>query len=131
VKLSDQKRPSGAIRKEHPDDCQRFRAQSLMGTCLTGQKKYAEAGPLLMKGIRGWSCRKTGSMSWSAVSWTTAGTGLFNSITSGVRRSLTCNAELSFILYAYSLFGFTTLSVTSIGPPAPSDGASSMAFRLA
>ncbi len=44
--------------KEQPDDWQRFRAESLLGASLAGQKKYAEAEPLLLKGYRGMVARK-------------------------------------------------------------------------
>jgi eukaryotic-like serine/threonine-protein kinase len=39
--------------KERPDDWQRFHAESLLGASLAGQKKYAEAEPLLIEGYRG------------------------------------------------------------------------------
>jgi tetratricopeptide (TPR) repeat protein len=39
-------------RKKQPDDWQRFRAESLLGASLAGQKKYAEAEPLLLEGYR-------------------------------------------------------------------------------
>lgn len=45
-------------RKEHPDDWQRFRAESLLGASLAGQKKYAEAEPLLIEGYEGMRARK-------------------------------------------------------------------------
>jgi hypothetical protein len=35
-------------RKKRPDNWQRFRAESLLGASLAGQKKYAEAEPLLL-----------------------------------------------------------------------------------
>jgi eukaryotic-like serine/threonine-protein kinase len=44
-------------RKQQPDDWQRFRAESLLGASLTGQKKYTEAEPLLLEGYRGMSAR--------------------------------------------------------------------------
>lgn len=44
--------------KEHPDDWQRFRAESLLGASLAGQKKYAEAEPLLVEGYQGMLARK-------------------------------------------------------------------------
>ena len=40
-------------RKNQPDDWQRFRTESLLGATLAGQKKYAEAEPLLLEGYRG------------------------------------------------------------------------------
>jgi serine/threonine protein kinase/predicted Zn-dependent protease len=39
--------------KESPDDWARFFAVSLLGASLTGQKKYAEAEPLLLEGYEG------------------------------------------------------------------------------
>ena len=45
-------------RKNHPDDWQRFRAESLLGASLAGQKKYAEAEPLLVDGYQGMLARK-------------------------------------------------------------------------
>ena len=47
-------------RKKQPDDWQRFRAESLLGASLAGQKKYAEAEPLLLEGHRGMLARKDG-----------------------------------------------------------------------
>jgi serine/threonine protein kinase len=45
-------------RKEQPDDWQRFRAESLLGASMAGQKKYAEAEPLLLEGYRGMAERQ-------------------------------------------------------------------------
>jgi tetratricopeptide (TPR) repeat protein len=45
-------------RKKRPDDWERFFADSLLGACLTGQKKFAEAEPLLLNGYRGMDARK-------------------------------------------------------------------------
>ena len=45
-------------RSKQPDDWQRFRAESLLGASLTGQKKYAEAEPLLLEGYQGMMERK-------------------------------------------------------------------------
>ncbi len=45
-------------RKKQPDDWQRFRAESLLGASLAGQKKYAEAEPLLLEGYRGMAERR-------------------------------------------------------------------------
>ena len=44
--------------KNQPDAWQRFRAESLLGASLAGQKKYAEAEPLLLEGFRGMVARK-------------------------------------------------------------------------
>jgi tetratricopeptide (TPR) repeat protein len=44
--------------KKQPDDWQRFRAESLLGASLAGQKKYAEAEPLLLSGYQGMLARK-------------------------------------------------------------------------
>ena len=45
-------------RKKRPDDWARFRAESLLGASLAGQKKYAEAEPLLLEGYQGMAARK-------------------------------------------------------------------------
>jgi eukaryotic-like serine/threonine-protein kinase len=45
-------------RKQQPDDWQRFRAESLLGASLAGQKNYAEAEPLLLDGYQGMLARK-------------------------------------------------------------------------
>jgi len=45
-------------RRERPDDWQGFLAESLLGASLAGQKKYAEAEPLLLAGFRGMEARK-------------------------------------------------------------------------
>ncbi|MGC2661159.1 MAG: serine/threonine-protein kinase [Bryobacteraceae bacterium] len=45
-------------RKLEPDDWQRFRAESLLGASLAGQKNYAGAEPLLLAGYRGMLSRK-------------------------------------------------------------------------
>src|SRR4029077_14531215 len=45
-------------RKRLPEDWQRFRAASLRGASLTGQKKYAEAEQLLLEGFQGLAARK-------------------------------------------------------------------------
>ncbi|MBV9154647.1 MAG: tetratricopeptide repeat protein [Acidobacteriaceae bacterium] len=39
--------------KKQPDDWQRFRAESLLGASLAGQRRYAEADPLLVDGYEG------------------------------------------------------------------------------
>ncbi len=44
--------------KKQPDDWQRFRAESLLGAALAGQKRYAEAEPLLLEGYQGMMARK-------------------------------------------------------------------------
>jgi tetratricopeptide (TPR) repeat protein len=41
------------VRKKSPEDWRRFRAESVLGSILAGQKKYAEAEPLLLEGYRG------------------------------------------------------------------------------
>jgi tetratricopeptide (TPR) repeat protein len=46
------------FRKKQPDDWQRFRAESLLGASLAGQKKYAEAEPVLLEGYQGMLARK-------------------------------------------------------------------------
>jgi tetratricopeptide (TPR) repeat protein len=45
-------------RKKQPDDWQRFRAASLLGASLAGQKKYGDAEPLLIEGYQGMAARK-------------------------------------------------------------------------
>ncbi|MGO8673699.1 MAG: tetratricopeptide repeat protein [Capsulimonadaceae bacterium] len=45
-------------RKIQPDDWQRYYDESLLGACLAGQKKYAEAEPLLISGYQGMVARK-------------------------------------------------------------------------
>jgi tetratricopeptide (TPR) repeat protein len=44
--------------KKQPDNWQRFRAESLLGASLSGQKRYAEAEPLLLEGYQGMLTRK-------------------------------------------------------------------------
>ena len=48
----------GLDQKQQPDDWQRFRAESLLGVSLAGEKKYAEAEPLLLEGYQGMVARK-------------------------------------------------------------------------
>jgi tetratricopeptide (TPR) repeat protein len=45
-------------RKRWPDDPARFRAETLLGASLGGEKKYAEAEPLLIHGYQGMLARK-------------------------------------------------------------------------
>jgi eukaryotic-like serine/threonine-protein kinase len=45
-------------RKNQAEDWQRFCAESLLGASLAGQKKYAEAEPLLVEGYQGMLARK-------------------------------------------------------------------------
>jgi serine/threonine protein kinase/tetratricopeptide (TPR) repeat protein len=45
-------------RKKQPDDWKRFRAESLLGASLAGQKQYAEAEPFLLEGYQGMAARK-------------------------------------------------------------------------
>jgi len=47
-----------AEKKIQPDDWQRFRAESLLGASLAGEKKYAEAEPLLIEGYQGMLAHK-------------------------------------------------------------------------
>jgi hypothetical protein len=47
-----------ADKKVRPDDWQRYRAGSLLGASLAGEKKYAEAEPLLLEGYQGMLVRK-------------------------------------------------------------------------
>jgi len=46
-------------REKRPDDWQGFRAESLLGASLAGQKKYAEAEPLLLEGYQGMLARES------------------------------------------------------------------------
>jgi hypothetical protein len=43
---------------KQPEDWRRFRAESLLGASLAGQKKYAEAERLLLQGYQGMLARK-------------------------------------------------------------------------
>jgi eukaryotic-like serine/threonine-protein kinase len=45
-------------RKNRPDDWHGFHAESLLGASLAGEKKHAEAEPLLLEGYRGMLARK-------------------------------------------------------------------------
>jgi len=47
-----------AEKKIQPDGWQRYRAESLLGASLAGEKKYAEAEPLLLEGYQGMLARK-------------------------------------------------------------------------
>jgi eukaryotic-like serine/threonine-protein kinase len=47
-------------RSKQPEDWERFRAESLLGANLAGQKKYAEAERLLLEGFDGMAARKDG-----------------------------------------------------------------------
>jgi non-specific serine/threonine protein kinase/serine/threonine-protein kinase len=47
-------------RKKRPDEWERFRAESLLGASLTGQKKYAEAEPLLVGACQQMAAKKGG-----------------------------------------------------------------------
>ena len=44
--------------KDGSEDWDRFRAESLLGASLAGQKKYAEAEPLLLEGYKGMEAQK-------------------------------------------------------------------------
>jgi len=44
--------------KIQPDSWQRFRAESLLAASLAGQKRFAEAEPLLLEGYKGMAARK-------------------------------------------------------------------------
>jgi eukaryotic-like serine/threonine-protein kinase len=52
--------------KNQPDVWERFRAESLLGASLAGEKKYSEAEPLLLAGYQGMLARKqrTGVANW-------------------------------------------------------------------
>lgn len=47
-----------ADQKIQPDDWQRYRAESLLGASLAGEKKYADAEPMLLDGYAGMEKRK-------------------------------------------------------------------------
>jgi hypothetical protein len=47
-----------AVGKKQPDDWQTFRAESVLGASLAGEKKYAEAEPYLREGYQGMLTRK-------------------------------------------------------------------------
>ena len=47
-----------AEKKVQPDDWQRYRAESLLGASLAGEKKYADAEPLLVEGYKEMLARK-------------------------------------------------------------------------
>jgi eukaryotic-like serine/threonine-protein kinase len=47
-----------AEKKIQPDDWQRYRAASLLGASLAGERKYTEAEPLLLEGYQGMLARK-------------------------------------------------------------------------
>ena len=51
-------RVPGHSRKALPDDWRTFNARSLLGGSLLGQKKYAEAEPLLLSGYEGMKQRE-------------------------------------------------------------------------
>jgi len=53
--------------KNRLDNWERFRAESLLGASLAGQKKYAQAEPLLLRGYEGMVERKE-RMGWMGVS---------------------------------------------------------------
>jgi serine/threonine protein kinase len=48
----------GLYQRKQPQNWQRFHAESLLGASLAGQKKYAEAEPLLVEGYEGMAARK-------------------------------------------------------------------------
>jgi hypothetical protein len=50
-------------RTKQPDSWLRFRAESLLGASLAGEKEYAKAEPLLLESYRGMLARKAGSPS--------------------------------------------------------------------
>lgn len=56
-------------RRKNADDWPRLRAETLLGASLSGQKKYAEAEPLLVSGYRGMVERR-GKAGWMGASTT-------------------------------------------------------------
>ena len=73
-------------RKNQPDDWQRFRAESLLGASLAGQKKYAEAEPLLLEGYQGMLARKEQIGPRTDIIWTAPANGPFSFIRPGENR---------------------------------------------
>lgn len=69
--------------KEQPDNWQRFRAESLLGATLAGQKKYTEAEPLLLAGYQGMLARKEKMGVPSLYHWTMPENGWRNFISHG------------------------------------------------
>jgi len=60
-------------RKATPDTWERFRAESLLGATLAGQKRYAEAEPLLLAAYSGlWASTRA---HLTVVIWTMSGKG--------------------------------------------------------
>jgi non-specific serine/threonine protein kinase/serine/threonine-protein kinase len=51
--------------KLRPDSWQRFRAETLLGAALAGEKKYAEAEPMLLDGYQGLLARKEHVEVWN------------------------------------------------------------------
>ncbi len=49
---------AGVDRTKRPESWQRFRAESVLGASLAGQKKFAEAEPLLIAAYEGMDARK-------------------------------------------------------------------------
>jgi hypothetical protein len=72
-------------RKQQPDDWQRFRAESLLGESLAGQKRYVEAEPLLLLGE--WRLGRSGWQSRIVISLTGPAHGLSNFIGRGASRT--------------------------------------------
>ena len=79
-------------RKNQPDDWQRFRAESLLGASLAGQKKYAEAEPLLLEGYQGMLARKDRIDVPDWYRWIAPANGLSNFIRRGENRK-SCRVE--------------------------------------
>jgi len=52
--------------RKQPDDWHRFWAGSLLGGSLAGQRKYAEAEPLLIEGYQGMLARRTQLEPWDS-----------------------------------------------------------------
>jgi len=59
-------------RKQRPNGWQRFSAESLLGASLAGQKKFAEAEPLLLAGYRRMKSRNEPDCSTASCSKSTA-----------------------------------------------------------
>jgi len=56
-------------RKKQPGELERFRAESLVGGSLAGQKRYAEAEPLLLEGYQGMVARRDSVPGWYHYYW--------------------------------------------------------------
>jgi hypothetical protein len=100
-------------RKNRTDDWQRFRAESLLGASLAGQKKYAEAEPLLLDGYQGMAAGKTACQFRTGIISTVPVNGLLNSTRRGASPTKPANGGRSEI-------GATSSLDPLFSTPAPS-----------